>query len=553
MEGAGGDRRVSGGDDAGPHRRGAALAELHRALKALGFYPEGHPRRADSLHRACQFLRTAMGEGELVLVIGRAGFISAEGGAAVDANPMAQALARELFIRRVRRLTILPDLTPADLDAFLLLLTLDHRAVPAAGGMEELMERRGITTIWANELDLSVILHKRQAMALAAAGAVTGAYAELARPFPEEEPEAVSPVEGLLAVTEEIPFARAEAEDNEVEALLARMEREPDDERFRELARRLVRECESLMAREECERLLPVVGGLLRQGTDEGQSLVRRGYALLAFEQAAGGTMAEFLAQRVEERGGEERDFLHAIFRELGPRAVGPLVERLSLAQSLVARKNLAAALVAVGEEAVNLLAAKLRDERWYVVRNVAAILGEIGYGGSVGELRESLRHPDGRVRREALRSLAAIGGPEAGEALVALVADRDPAVRRQVVVSLGILRSARGVEPLCAILAERDLFLRSLALKREAVLALGRIGDRRAVPCLMELLGGRHWFARRRREDLGIAAAAALGQLGDPAALETLEILAARRGRLGAACGDAVEAIRRLAEDGHD
>jgi hypothetical protein len=362
------------------------------------------------------------------------------------------------------------------------------------------------------------------------------------------ESGAVSPAEGLLGVSEEIHFVHAEAEDVEVEALLARMENEQDDERYRELARNLVRECGNLRAREEYERLLPLVGGLLHQGVDEGQSLVRRGYALLAFEQVAGGAMTEFLARRVEERGGEEQDLLHAIFRELGPQAVGPLVERLSLAQGLGARKSLAAALVAVGEEAVNLLAAKLRSDQWYVVRNVAAILGEIGFAGSVGELRECLGHPDWRVRREAVRSLAAIGGPEAEDALLALVADRDPAMRRQAVVSLGALRSVWGVEPLCAILAERDPFLRSLPLKKEAVVALGRIGDRRAVPCLTELLHGHHWLVRRRWEDLRIAAATALGQLGDPAPLGLLDRLAAKRGHLSDACREAAEVIRRLA-----
>lgn len=560
MEGRGGEGGVKG-SGAGPRRLGAAVAELHKALRSLGFYPVGHPSRVEGLGRAARVLRDAMGNEELVLVVGKGGFLSTDGGAGVEGSPMTHSLARELFIRRVRRLTILPDFTSADLAAFLSLLSLDYREIPAAGGIDELMARQGITTIWVNEIDLSIVRRRRQAAEEAAAAAERGepdgqlavVGEQRAGESPEEKgalPPAAGVVEGLIVGFDETVFTpQPETGGESVEALLRLLESEADDERYRTLTRRLVEECERLKEREEFERLLPAFEELLRQGGDEGRSLVCRGAALLAIEQVASERVVAFLTDRVEEKGEGERDLLHAIFRELGPRSVFPLVERLAVAESIVARKNLSAALVEVGEEAVNLLAGKLGDERWYVVRNVAVILGEIGFEDSVGHLVACLEHPDGRVRREVLRSLSMIGSARAEEAVLPFINDDDPAVRRQAVVSLGTLRSGLAVVPLVTLVTAGDPFLRALPLKKDAVLALGRIGDRRAVPGLVALLEGRRWFARNRWEDLMVSAAAALGQIGDPAALPALERRSFEAGRLGAACRDAMAAIQRVME----
>ncbi|WP_298437142.1 HEAT repeat domain-containing protein [Geobacter sp.] len=548
-----------GNADAPRRRYGAPLAELHKALKALGFYPDGHPRRAEAMERACRLLRDAMGGAELVLVIGKAGFLATDGGAAVEQNPMTLALARELFIRRVRRLTILPDLSGADLTAFLSLLTLDHRAIPAAGGMEGAMAGKGITTIWANELDLTEILRKRRAFEAAAGEATPEGPAAAGEsgepPLPAGAVEAAAEIPlsfGVLGTFDELSAPEPPPPGGEVEELLARLDLEYADDRYGELARLLVEECDRLKEREEFGRLLPILDGLLGQGWNRAKSLVKRSYALLAFEQAASGAMVEYLARLLEETGGDERELLYAIFRQLGYQAVDPLIERLALAETLAARRNLAAALVAVGEEAAGLLAERLGDERWYVVRNVASILGEIGAAECVAPLAEVLGHPDGRVRREVVRSLAMIGGAGAEAALIGLLGDPDPSVARQAVVSLGQMRSRSAVEPLCALIADYDPLLRSLPLKKEAVQALGRIGDRRAVPALSELFDGRRLLARQRWEELRIAAASALGLLGDPLPLLILERFAGGGGRLAVACGEAAAAIRRSMEASH-
>ncbi|CAG0969887.1 HEAT repeat domain-containing protein [Geobacter sp.] len=539
------------GNDGAPRRRGAALTELHRAHKVMGFYPAGHPLRAESLRLAFSALHDAIGEEPLLLVVGKGGFTSSDGGAAVEDNPMAQSLARELFIRRVRRLAFLPDLSSGDLEAFLALLSLDHRSVPSAGGMEALMARRGITTIWANEIDLSAIGRKRQEIEEIRAGSSGPSFAEDlpdGGAFLDSSGRADA---GSLLSTVPMEETRGERAGEEgdlgPEELIALMAREPDDERYREFARAFVKECHRLQAGGEFERLLPLLDLLLRQANDGGEGLARRGSALLAFDQAAGEDMVDFLVQRLEAMHGTEDDRLLPLLAQLGSRAAVPLVASLCGAEGTRALRNLAAGLVAVGEEGAPLLVELLADGRGHVVQMVAAILGEIGHGGCVAELRRCLGHPDERVRREALRSLGRIGGPDATEAIIdCLGAAGDPVLRRQAAVSLGALRSVRAVEPLFAVVAERDLFLRTLPLKKDALAAIGRIGDRSAVSSLVALLGRRPLFFRRRWEELQCLAAAVVGLIGDPATLPLLAGLEAAGGRLGTACGAAARAIEQ-------
>jgi hypothetical protein len=95
----------------------------------------------------------------------------------------------------------------------------------------------------------------------------------------------------------------------------------------------------------------------------------------------------------------------------------------------------------------------------------------------------------------------------------------------------------------------KRDIFMQRLAMKINAIQGLGRIGDKRATPNLLRVLTAHDWLPWSRWDELKIAAAIALGQLGDEAALPLLKVKASGGGRLGTACSEAVDNIERVAE----
>jgi hypothetical protein len=545
---------MSAGNDAGlklVHPRsepvrslGAVLADLYKALRSVSFYPAGHPRRDEILETAHKSLQSCLAEKELVLVITRAGFSVSDGGALVDGNQMSQSLAGELFIRRIKRLTMLRDLSVTDLRSFLQLLSLDPHKLTASGAMAREMMARGIRTIWTNEVDLSVIWDKRQAMdesgvALADVDEDDGSNAATA------ETDAVSfDEDGFLA-----DYPLEEAPELLLDELITRMDKELDDNHYQQLSRMLGAKAEQLKENARCAPLFPALEALMRHSGEEARSAVQKEYAVFTLEQIADGAMMDFILRQLESSVAIEKERIYLLLKQLGAKVAYGIIQRLCLADGLLARKALATALLRIGPPAIPPLLAMLKDERWYVVRNMVAIIGEIGCRDCVNALRPVVYHADQRVRKEAIRSLVRIEGKDVESLIIGLMDDRDEVIVRHAVLSLGLLKSTAAVQPLIQIMEKRDIFMQRLAMKINAIQGLGRIGDKRATPNLLRVLTAHDWLPWSRWDELKIAAAIALGQLGDEAALPLLKVKASGGGRLGTACSEAVDNIERVAE----
>jgi hypothetical protein len=509
---------------------GAALADLYKAVKTIGFYPEGHPLRTASLRVGMKSLSSVLEGKELTLVVTRAGFSAIEGGAVIDNNPMAQAFARELFLRRIQRLVLLGDLTLDDLGKFLSLLISEPQKFAVAGSLEKEMLRQGIKTIWANEIDISQILAKKEALELA--------EADPGEHLPDPEDTASPDVP---------PEESVELSLNEIIAL---MDEETDDNKYLHWARIVTAKGEELKLAGDFVPLFSAMEALIRQGAAEGRSVTKKEYAVFTMEQLAEGATATYLLQALENKEWPEPERISRIVKQLGIKIVYPIIQRLCIADGLYARKALATALVVIGAPALPPLINMLRDDRWYVVRNMIAIIGEIGNRDTVNALRSSIYHPEQRVRKEAIRSLVKIGGKEAEMLIIDLLEDPDENILRQAILSLGIMKSKLAVPPLLSLVSERDFFLKTIHLKKDAVQALGRIGDKSATSVLVQILESQRWLSWSKWEELKVAAAIALGQMGDEAALPSLKSRADQNNTLGKACSDAVDTIERLAAE---
>ncbi len=528
--------------DESAHRCGNALADMYKAMKAISFYPKGHPLRNETQKHAYSTLLSVMNGEELFLVITRNGFTSNNGGAPIEPNPMVQALAKELFIRRIQRLTLLADLTLRDLRLFLRLLTLEPQKIQSSGGIESMMSKQAIASIWTNEIDLSVILEKRQSM-----------EQEKGADSLEAGEEDDDPLAGLAETALAMALPQQEQTELSFASMLLALDQERDDNAYLKLAGVVAAKADELKENGEFNELFSAIELLQLHGNDETRSSVQREYALFTFEQLTSGKMTDFILDQLTDRDCKEQEHYYAILHQLGTKVAYVIIQRLCVADGLFARKALATALIKIGPAAIPALLTMLQDDRWYVVRNIVAILGEISHRSSLSELKKTSMHRDERVRKETIRTLVKIGGKDAEAIIIALLKDKDPGIVQQAVLSLGIMKSQLAVQPLIDIIAERDLFLGTIALKLEALQAIGRIGDRRATPHLLGLLTSTHWLAWGKGEELKVYAAIALGQLGDESALGALNERAARGGRLGRSCAEAVDNIERLAEATYD
>jgi len=501
-----------------------ALVELHKAVKGAGFYPKGHPSRAEPLQRAFELLRRLVVERELLLGVNRQGFLFE--GELIKGNTMVHQLATECFIRRVANITFMQDLLPGDLVLFVHLLSSDQQKTASIGGVARQMEESGARTIWVNEKDLASIWAKRSGYDDEEAGEGWDSF-----PTPEPAP---TPVQ---------PQSRNAAE------LLRLMSEEMADVRYQELGRELVGR---FQADPGAVPFLPVLEELLRQHQDQQRSLPKREYALFTLGHIAD-EVADLLLGMLESRDCRDREGIHRVLAAMGGKGAYWVIQRICLAEGLFERKALAAALVALGPPAIAPLVAMLKDERWYVVRNMVAIIGELRSTDCVLALKKPLYHDDVRVRKEAIRALMKIGGEPALITLLPLLEETDEAVVRHAILTLGLMRSREAVPPLLRLLERRDLLLKDLGVKKEITAALGRIRDRRATGQLIKMLGSRGWCVFGRWLELKVAIASALGRLGDEAALPVLAGLARGSGALAEACREALDAIERVSGGSHD
>ncbi len=505
---------------------GDVIGEICKALKAASFYPENHPLRNDIITRAYGLLLGAINNRDLSLVITRNGISSAEGRPRVENTLAAKALARELFTREIQRLSFLPDLSLREFELFLSLLMTEPQKIVTGGGMEKILTELGIRSIIVNEIDISTVFTKKT---------VSG----------EEPPEAsheTNEYRETVSLDDFLPFEQLEEMD--LDEIIEAMGKEEDDGRYSGLAGMLATKARILTTQRLFDELTPVLLFLAKQNADAAKSSTKQASALGALKDLADSTVTDFLLKQLQDRNFNSRETVYLILNRLGEKAVEPAIRRLINAGDIHSRKAIAIALVRIGTPAVPLLSSYLKDPKWYVVRSMLAILGEIGCRDCIKELRPVMLHEDVRVRKEAIRCLTKSGGPEAVNMILELLADRDQSIVKQAIFSLGILKNEKAVDALMGIVGKRDVFLKSLPLKKEAVRAIGVIGSRKALPFLMKLAAKRRWFAVARWRELKVSAIEAIALTDGESAFDFLLSMSSQDGVVGKACRAALDSI---------
>jgi HEAT repeat protein len=180
-----------------------------------------------------------------------------------------------------------------------------------------------------------------------------------------------------------------------------------------------------------------------------------------------------------------------------------------------------------------------LKDPDWVVRREAAITMGEMGDERCVEPLCKALYDGDWQVREVVVEALGQIGSP-AVEMLIKMARDWD--VRKYVIMALGKIRDERVLDPLMLQLRSDEFkddatsalvelgepalerLIKALKdkdemVRKQAVLALGRIKHSGAVDPLIEMLGDVDWFTR-------LTAAASLEAIGDPRGRDAIKPL---------------------------
>lgn len=180
-----------------------------------------------------------------------------------------------------------------------------------------------------------------------------------------------------------------------------------------------------------------------------------------------------------------------------------------------------------------------LNDPDLVVRREAVITLGEMGDERCVEPLVRALRDGDWQVREAAIDALGQVGSP-AVEPLIKQLRDWD--IRKSVIRALGRIKDERVLEPLVNQLRSDEFGLdatdalvtlgepaivrlvaalkdKDESIRKQAVIALGRIKSTQALDPLIEMLQDKDWFTR-------LTAAAALEKIGDERGREAIKPL---------------------------
>lgn len=216
------------------------------------------------------------------------------------------------------------------------------------------------------------------------------------------------------------------------------------------------------------------------------------------------------------------------ILQRVGQDGVDSVVDQYTSSRSVPERLVYRAVLarLPLAREA---LVQMLLDPRWYIVRQAAEFLGELGTEAAERPLAELLRHGDERVRRAATRALSRIESSFTLDAVARAVVDPSATVRLEAVAGLAMRKTGRAGSMLVkAIDTEGEQEVQYAILS-----ALGRIATPEAVQKLTKAAeAASGLFTSRKNIGLRVAAVYALGDARTAGALAALQALATDKDR---------------------
>ena len=227
----------------------------------------------------------------------------------------------------------------------------------------------------------------------------------------------------------------------------------------------------------------------LHAALDDPDSFVRRAAVENATIALDRGTVDRLLRLFDDLAAADERGAILTALGSAGdPRAAGPVlaVLRHHSQNAELLLPAIGAARKQGGASAKDALA-RLAAAEIPTLPLIAALraTGELEVADAVPAIRARLKNGTAEVRAAAVGALARIGGHQAQEALIVALGDADLGVRRQAVQALGTLHVTAAVPQLLE--AYRNLETRS-----EAVAALTRVPDARALDVFLEGLGAK-------------------------------------------------------------
>lgn len=542
------------------------LVDLYRVYKASALYPHGHPMLLSMFAKPFKDISQVLDKVEQVTISYKRGSGFSLGDISIAGKyPVIKELGEEIFRRKAHSIIFLKGLKLIELCSFLEVITSEPRMLQNSGGSEKVLQGKGVKHIWFNEVDYKKILEKQieeeekileieiSKHEMDAAGGIYGflegeeGQAE-AKPLPEKLPEKLIEKQGISPSASQQAVSPAKRDDNpqDVDELIKLLNKAKSCSEFEKIGNILIGKAFAATAEADADTIIKIIKAFLYVFEMIKEEIFGE-IASMGLDRIvnAEGTL-DMLLQQACSKNANASAAVDVLVR-LKDKAAGHMADRLAMEEDPHARHILNNILVQMGRDIIPELIKRLKDKRWYMVRNVVKIIGEMR--GETGEsqgvedaLKLPLSHPDSRVRKEAIRAVSMIKGKEAKGLIRNALNDSDNSVVELAAVSLGLLQDEDSVSMLIDLVDKSE----EAGIKKEALRALGRIGSAKAAAFIIKVFKRKGWFAGKKDDELKIVCAAALSEIAAPEAVKALEEgLSSSRDAVKKACEDGLKRIR--------
>ena len=219
----------------------------------------------------------------------------------------------------------------------------------------------------------------------------------------------------------------------------------------------------------------------------------------------------EAVLQGIHTWGKEEYPHIEKLVQKIGRPFAEPVLERLGEETSLSIRRFYTDLLLKLGDGVKNGALSRLRDRRWYFVRNLVLVLRNLGDPSVLPAIKKLRGHPHPRVREEVFRTLSSFQDPEAEQMLLEDLASPEREIQRGAVQLAEDSRHPAVLNKLLELLNRGGIFGIESNFKIEVIWALARIGNPQTFPHLERLLRSRTFLHRQSMNRLKMEAVGSL------------------------------------------
>lgn len=508
------------------------IFDLAKLTKAVNFYPENHPSLIAALNAFVNDINEFAKSSDLIFEITKDTFI-VQGQKVLLPHPVLKDLSQTFVLRRVNKLIFHSGVSSQELLHFLQLINMDVGTLYSAGGLEVLIENSDIRNIALSELHLTKLLSKKESQKAAGVGMGVKISAVV------ENEDVMSKATGLKETTEvehnllkhviggknfeEKPKTKEELFAEIVGLLKSSREQNNIGDYLKALknAGDLIAE---LSWEEDYDKILKIfellVSDINNENSIAGIKREAKNFVCNTLNEQRIDLLVALLLKNIQDF--KVVDNIRKILSAVGEPAVEVILEKLTASNDLRTRRLLIDEVTKLGEVAFQRVLVHLNDDRWYVVRNMVTILGVFCKDRSLSKLFEVANHPDIRVRKEVVKTLVRISHPTIVPFLLKRLSQEVDDVKLLIIFSLGIIKSKEAVDKFVSILQNE----KSLSIKKEVLIALGRIGTKEVFPILKSYALKKGFFKKADTKVLRIAAINGLADIKTKEKCELLEML---------------------------